>query len=160
MEQQKKIEIISIIKLLLQVNIDENFINVKEFQEFMLNSKILYLKISHFPSSNRILLIHNESKQKEFVEKEVSLYFYKNIEKEMSYERFLQDVDIILNRSGNVNIINNEIEFNLLPKIKSIFKDDTKETMINYFSNFKDKLKNIDKKLRSGLIQSLPVNNI
>jgi len=155
MDKEKKNEIISLIKLLLQVNIDENFLNVKEFQEFMINSKLTFLKISHFPSSNRILLLHNDSKQKELSEKEVSVIFYKNNEREISYERFFQDVDLTFNRNGFTNVIQNEIEYNLLPRVKAIFKDETKETIVNYFTNFKEKLRNVDKKIRTGQIQNV-----
>jgi hypothetical protein len=155
MDKEKKNEIISLIKLLLQVNIDESFLKVKEFQEFMINSKLTFLKISHFPTSNRILLLHNDSKQKEVSEKEVSIIFYRNTEREMSYERFLQDVDITFNRNGCTNVIQNEIEYNLLPRIKAVFKDETKETIMNYFTNFKEKLRNVDKKIRTGQIQNV-----
>jgi len=148
--QNSKSELISIIRSLLKVNVGEEMISYKEFQEFILSERINFLKISFLPNSNKVVLTNNDN-MKPINEKEICLTFHKTRNKSIQIETFLDDVDIICSRGSITKTMLNEIDNNLIPKIsniKSISKESSSiNSMLGITDSFKDKIINLEKKL-------------
>jgi dynein heavy chain 2 len=144
---EKKNDIVRLIKSFLKVNIDESIFTHKEFQEFLLGEKITFLKIAYLPNSNKLLLINNDSVGKEITEKEISVTFYKVKPGSLEIESFLDEVDFVCSRSTPTKLIFNEIDSNIIPKIGK--KD---QSSISYIDGFKEKLITLEKKQKNDKV--------
>ena len=148
MLNDKQNELLQLIRSLLKINVNEEIFTFKEFQEFLTSDRISFLKISYLPGSNRILLLNNES-VKTFTERDVSLTFYKNErnKSEINIQNFLDKVDVSFTKQAT-KLICNELDSSILTK----FKSSKNENILNYFTNFKEKLLNFERKLRNEKI--------
>jgi len=159
MDSNKRTDILNLIRTVLKINIEDNIINLKEFQEFLQLPRITYLKISYLPKSNKLLLSNSESKPQVISERELCLIFYKNSDKEIEINNFFDEVDFCFSQAGSNKIIYNEIDYGILPKLQGTMKSTSNHNIVNYFQNFKEKLKTIDKKLKNDQIDLQNVKN-
>lgn len=156
MINDKKSEILSILRSMLKVNLGEEIFTFKEFQEFLSSERITFLRISYLPTTNKIILINNES-SKVINEREVSVCFYKSnkYKPEVNFETFFDDVDVTFTKQAS-KLICQEIDSNIINKLRSSSGKDrekditgTSSAIKSYFENFKEKILNLEKKMKN-----------
>jgi hypothetical protein len=157
MINDQKSEILSILRSMLKVNLGEEIFTFKEFQEFLSSERITFLRISYLPTSNKIILLNNES-SKNINEREVSVSFYKSnkYKPEVNFETFFDDVDVTFTKQAS-KLICQEIDSNIINKLKSFSGKDRERdinqgannAMSSYFENFKEKILNLEKKMKN-----------
>lgn len=144
-EQENKEELIKLINLILKSNLGEEIINSKAFIEFLNVSNVSFVKVLFFQNNKEKYEVVNSESKISAEPHNTAILFYKTIPKQLSFEDFFELTNFSVCRSSDFKLIFNELDYNIIPKIKLNFKDSN--NLVGLVEGFKEKLSGIEQRM-------------
>ena len=120
--------------------------SIKEFDEFLQDTKVKYVKIFYSKKSREFKVINYNTINSNTEDFSKGVLIVKYNEKDLDLSNIFENTYISSFKNNSFNIVYNEISYNVIPKVKSSLSN-SGNIIVNYFNNFKSKLKSVEEKM-------------